>query len=174
MPEPATAPPFTMSKAEVARYLGKSERSVENYVAQDRLPVRYLNTSKGRTAIFDTHDVEHLKRDLETPMVVARPLVNGPDDPSHFMRPEETAVARVPPAISIDEHFARLLQSIVRAREEPPKPWLTLDEAVAFSGLTRAWLLREARDGLGSVVARDMGKHSRGGRWRFHREGLSK
>jgi hypothetical protein len=59
------------------------------------------------------------------------------------------------------------------------RPWLTLEEAEEYSGLTKRWLLQCATNELGeesvtaqSVAVRDMGKHSPGGRWRFHRESL--
>ena len=61
-----------------------------------------------------------------------------------------------------------------------PRPWLTLDESAQFSGLTKRWLLEQAetvhQDGpLHSTLSiRDMGKHSPGGRWRFHRESLER
>lgn len=49
-------------------------------------------------------------------------------------------------------------------------PWVTLDQAVELSGLTRRWLLEAAAAGV--PWARDMGR-CRGGRWRFHRESLA-
>jgi len=64
--------------------------------------------------------------------------------------------------------------------------WLTLDQAVQYSGMTKRWLLAVATakwpipiletgtSTVNGVVIRDMGAHSHGGRWRFHRESLGK
>jgi hypothetical protein len=54
------------------------------------------------------------------------------------------------------------------------RPWLTLDEAASFSGLTKRWLLTIAESETGAISVRDMGKHAPGGRWRFHRGDLEK
>lgn len=48
---------------------------------------------------------------------------------------------------------------------QPLGSWMTLDEAVTVSQLSRAWLLAAAE--AGTVSVRDMGKGARGGRWRY-------
>src|ERR1700704_719204 len=55
--------------------------------------------------------------------------------------------------------------------------WLPLPEAAEYSGCTKRWLIEQADATIltpdfreSNIAIRDMGKHSPGGRWRFHRE----
>jgi hypothetical protein len=63
--------------------------------------------------------------------------------------------------------LAQLLAAAVRPKEW--KPWLTLDEAVEYSGLPRGWLLSQAKAGAG--FASDFGSGRRRS-FRFHRDSL--
>ena len=89
--------------------------------------------------------------------------------------------------ITVD--FTAVLQRVLEVARQPlpaPRPWLTVDEAVEFSGLTKQWLRSLAESAVKGAVEgdltplevriaiRDMGKGSRGGRWRFHRDSLEK
>ena len=66
----------------------------------------------------------------------------------------------------------RMLAAIAQAFPPPqPKPWLTLSEAEAYSGLPRAWLIAQAR--AGALRAVNVG-HGAREFWRFNREGLAK
>jgi excisionase family DNA binding protein len=147
-----------MTKREVCEYLGKSIRTVAEYIASGKLPATYINGKNGREARFDRAEVEHLKNSLDTPMVRAVPAAAGSTEVA--VRPD--------PLAGLAAHFQTL------AAPPQVKPWLTIEEAVAYSGLTRAWLLKEADAGQGSIAIRDMGRGAHGGRWRFLRDDLGK
>jgi hypothetical protein len=80
------------------------------------------------------------------------------------------------PFAGLAVHLAALARAYPAPAAEPPrvKPWLTLDEAVAFSGLTARWLLEQAKSDKPLVTVREMGRGARGGRWRFFRGDLVK
>lgn len=154
----AGAPPKALNKHEVIEYLGKSKRTVETYIASGRLPCHYFNGPNGKTAAFNPEDVKRLKSELEIPMVRVLPVKSD-------SQKQTDPKSQVSEAVDL----ALLLSAISAGRGEQ-KPWLTLEEAIAYSGLTRKWLLGAVD--TGAVDIRDMGKHARGGRWRFARRGL--
>jgi hypothetical protein len=53
---------------------------------------------------------------------------------------------------------------------DPPKPWLTLEEAAEYSGLPAAYLRRRALHGDVHGINVGQGRHAF---WRFNRESLS-
>ena len=61
-----------MNKKEAMEYLGKSERTLGNYVKDGRLPVRYVETKNGNAAFFEPSDLEKLKAELDGAASVAR------------------------------------------------------------------------------------------------------
>jgi hypothetical protein len=160
----------TLTKREVIEYLGKSKRTVATYIADGRLPVQYVNGPNGKQAIFAREAVERFKREMDEPMSRAVVPANGQ---SYSAKPESTELVRasgaVDPFAALATHLAKLATAFPSS---DPKPWLTLDEAVEWSGLTRGYLLYLTE--TDAVCVRDMGKHSRGGRWRFNRAALAK
>jgi len=52
-----------------------------------------------------------------------------------------------------------------------PKPWLTPAEAADYSGLSRAWLLKQAREG-GYGGGMNLGTE-KNPRWMFNRDALT-
>lgn len=157
-----------MNKREVCEYLGKSKRSVETYISSGRLTAKYFNGPNGKTTVFDRADVAAFKdRMSET----YDPVIKDPAGALALVKAQPVAVA--PPA--------RVFEPLPPAAHQPPaaptprvKPWLTLEEAEAFSGLTARWLLTQAESAKPLVTVRDMGRHTRGGRWRFFRGDLVK
>ena len=89
---------------------------------------------------------------------------NNPAEPVEIIakKPNKPAQAALPAPEAADN---------IACYTKPPTRWLTIDEAISFSGLTRAWLLKEAESGNHAEVIRDMGKGAHGGRWRFLRDG---
>jgi hypothetical protein len=78
--------------------------------------------------------------------------------------PEARGVVAIPAAL-IDA---------LRERREPRevlKPWLTLSEAVQYSGLPASWLIAAARDG--APIAINTGKGRRREYWRFNRDAIA-
>lgn len=88
---------------------------------------------------------------------------------------ESTALAVRPndaldPFAGLAAHLARLAAAFP-APAPLPKPWLTLAEAVEYSGLPVWFLVDRARSG--GIRAVNVG-HGTREYWRFHREGLGK
>lgn len=144
-----------MTKSEVCEYLGKSARSVTDYVSAGKLPARYVNGANGRSAVFDRTEVEAFKSSLETPVVKAVATV------------EPHAVS--PPAVSNDsfagfadrlERLTRISAAISPAAPEP-KCWLTLAEACAYTGLSASFLRRQAEGGAPFVINEGSEKQKR-------------
>ena len=167
-----------LSPADAAAFLGIKPRQLQRreqngYLTKRTLP-RQPTESVGR--------VEYLREDLEAlkagkPNVHAR-VVPAKDADQTTTNRRSTALAvsapglhNAPPEVSV---FWRSFYEAATAMPPAPRPWLTLDEAVEYSGLSRRWLLKEAEAGQGAIEIRDMGKHARGGRWRFLRDDLGK
>jgi predicted DNA-binding transcriptional regulator AlpA len=151
----------TLTKQEVIELLGKSRRTIDTYMADGRLPYHYVQGPNGKQASYDAADVERLKRDLEAPI----------EPPRRIERIAHAVVERTPYALA--PVAADIAASPVAASPSTRvKPWLTLEEAEVFSGLTKRWLLMQAEAGATVITVRDMGKNARGGRWRFSRASL--
>lgn len=163
-----TAKTRTMTKRDVIEYLGKSKRTVETYIAGGRLAVAYINGPNGKQATFDRADVERFKREMDEPM--ARAVAVQQHESNGTAHPSSMAVAPVARPDALQQILASLLQGYPMQR---PKPWLTLQEAVEFSGLPASYLVQMAENGSGTIRAIDVGRRE-GGRWRFHRASLAK
>jgi excisionase family DNA binding protein len=62
-----------MNKKEAAQFLGVTERSLERYVSQNKLKVTYAKGKTRPIAIFDSNDLERLKREMESMPMSMRP-----------------------------------------------------------------------------------------------------
>jgi hypothetical protein len=144
-------------KDEAAKALHTNPRTIERYARMGMVQRRYLpkqpNERQARV-VFLRSDLENLQK--------------GSPGQSPVSLAKQTGQVEAWGALAT--HLAKLSEAYPARKEWPP--WLTLDQAVVFSNLTRAWLLREAGAGDGIIRIRDMGKHARGGRWRFFRDDL--
>jgi len=161
-----------MTKAEVIDYLGKSKRTVETFVARGRLGVSYVAGPNGKTARFRRSEVEALKRDIETPTHRAVPLAPAAItlDPRREPLPESGLAWKAPsgdPLALLTAAFARL----VPAQPAVVRPWLSLAEAVDYSGLPARYLVQGAISG--TIRAVNVGSGDRAF-WRFSRDGLTR
>jgi hypothetical protein len=159
------------TQAEAALQIGTGERTIRRWIDARRLKSA-LRPVAGRKplVIVDPVGVAQLREERRGP-VVLREEVSGTEPVSNDTAPG-TGLARTGEFRQFED-FARLFATIKNARSET-KVWLTLDEAVPASGLTRKWLLAWAESGAGAIAVRDMGRGARGGRWRFSREGLTR
>lgn len=148
-----------MTKREVLQFLGKSKRTIETYIANGRLPVAYINGPNGKTAIFDRAAVEAFKTQMDAPMQHARSTALVPVRAG-------VALAPIPPAIDSATFTAAIREAVMSTRV---KPWLSIDEAAAFSGLPKSWLRRKAPSGMYGAV--NVGTEERE-RWMFSRNAL--
>jgi excisionase family DNA binding protein len=172
----------TLTKAEACKLLGKSERTVNTYMSDGRLAFQLV----GGKAFFDRAAVERLKADLDTPVVRGslaassdigqpRSATLNPDQPG------SNALARIDPenVKTVADACAAALRSGLQPLEPKPtpKPWLTLAEAVEYSGLPAAYLMGQAkasRDGFTTyhgIVVINVGSDKQH-RWRFQRDSL--
>lgn len=140
MPATATAHNPTMTKKEVCEYLGKSTRSVAEYMAQGKLTPRYVSGPNGRQAVFDHAAVAQLKTEMETPLTRSTPQLAA----------SWAGPAAVETAGSFAEAFAAALRTALQSGtpNDPPKPapFLNLDAAAAYSGLPARLLHRFIRE----------------------------
>jgi hypothetical protein len=182
MPQAKPAPEW-LPKAEAAAYLGVSARSLERHEGKGFIEkrVRRAGPLERTNAVeYSVADLEALKRGA--PNVHAREIepdgynkivIN--DAPASNDTGKTTAVAKRDNGALAGAGLAQLVSYFewLRAQNEPPavKPWLTLAEAVDYSGLPAAWLVAQARSG--GVRAVNVGTGAREF-WRFNREGLGK
>jgi hypothetical protein len=169
-----------VTKAEAMKMLGVSSRQLERRVRQGYIEKRIEPRRPTETSARSVHskaDIVALK--AGNPNIHARLVVaEKPGEPAKAQPSDADSTALA--VRDARDPFAGLAAQLAGlatfAAQYPapaaPRPWLTLAEAVEYSGLTRPWLLDRAK--AGGIAIRDMGKHSRGGRWRFNREELAR
>lgn len=147
-----------MNKQEAAEFLGVSVRAIERYVSAGKLPANYVRGKTGQVLDFDAGDLERFKAELEAP--VSRGTIE-PDKtrqgapqattraatrPGTATRADSTALARLD-GPNAQNALSLLVQAIAdnsgKARQAPTvapenKLMLTIEEAVAFSGIGRS------------------------------------
>lgn len=184
MPLPKTAEQADwIPVAEAAHLLGVTPRQVQRREQAGNIEKRFGPRigSAGAPVLYSREDIEALK--AGKPNVHARAV-----EPDHSGGLTEmargagkstalalsshdttTALARV----TSSEVLKSLAELITAARAGPPleaKPWLTLAEAVEYSGLPEKFLLSRARDGAAFAI--DVGAGGDRSYWRFSRDGL--
>jgi Helix-turn-helix domain len=165
---PTAEPSNTLTKQEVCEILGKSRRTIEGMVARGRLKIGYVQGRNGKTGIFDRAEVERLKQEIDTPMFRAVPVAAPQTGPLALV-PAAPQIPAADPFGALAAHLAKLSSLY------PPAPsgrlWLTLDEAIAFTGLPARFLVERARSG-GRKIAVNVGSEKRVS-WRFSRDSLT-
>ena len=164
---PALKPALT--RAEACEQLGCSPRTLNRYVADGRIVSYYMRGASGQQeARFRPHEVAALKAELDVPAIraVTPPAVQA------------LATVAAPAIREIGDSVGAALAKIADAMRPAAtaKPWLTLDEAAAYSGLPKAFLLRVAvaRQRPEHVpIAVNVGSEARVS-WRFNREELGR
>jgi excisionase family DNA binding protein len=159
-------PRDSLTKVEAAEFLGCASRTLLRWIASGKLASHTVRGPSGQNETrIDKASAEALKREFDTP------ALRGVPSPGTEM---SLAVQEVAPiAREFSASLGAALKEIAGAMREGPKPWLTIDEAVEFSGLSRAWLMRQVSAETKDIAIRDMGKNARGGRWRFSKDSLA-
>ena len=161
-----------MTRSEVADVLGVSEKTVARYVAAGRLPARYVRGKTGQQLNVDEADVMRLKTEMETPVEVSTaspppaiqsaPNTTEPESVLARVLPAATENAIAPaPAMTLSA-LARIVRAVMEEEGQPgqagtkgdkvqvpveSKLLLSLDEAVALSGVPRSQLNAARREG---------------------------
>ena len=156
---------------EAAAQLATNERTIRRWIEAGRLKAAY-RPAAGRKpiAVVDPADIERLRTERQPVLLVeAVQTSTNPDSmPDVRIAPAPGSPRGGDPFAGLAAHLARLAAAFPAAQ---PKPWLTLSEAEAYSGLPRAWLIAQARSGALRAVNVGQGTKEF---WRFNREGLAK
>jgi excisionase family DNA binding protein len=167
--------PAWLSQKEAAEALGVTERTIRRLCSDGKLGSR-VQPVLGRkpVVLIDQRDVDRILAERVRPLAVtsgeALPLRHGLSVVNPADIPPDSAVSSVSlPPMGEVEHFVRLLETIVKARQlAPPSPALvphmTLKEAAEYSGLPAAYLVAGARAGTIRAVNVGSGKREF---WRF-------
>lgn len=149
-----------LTKDQVAEALGCSTKQVERYAGDKRLQkARYRRQGGGpRIVVYHPQDVARLRLELNP---AAPPFVLPAA--AQELEAGSQALAPAPPA-GVQELLFQVLEGMLGAiarvsqtsetrgglsetSQTEPKLWLTVDEAVAVSGLPRATMRREVQAG---------------------------
>ena len=152
-----------LGKLEAAKLLGVSVRQLELKTAQGKVQKRTLPklpSERSARVVYFRDDLDAIR--------AGRP--NSHSENGHAAaNGAGKAVARVAPS---GDALALLAAALARiAPAAAPKPWLTLAEAVVYSGLPASYLVRRAREGWTAAI--DVGTGDKAF-WRFNREGLTR
>lgn len=162
-----------ITKEEAAKILGVNVRQVQKRAEQgyiEKRPLPRLPNERQARVVYARRDVEALAAGTPNQHAVMEP--EAPANP-----PNALAIVPKPQASGdLMRQWVEATAALNRIAEtrRSPRAWLTLDEAAEFSGLTKGWLLAQASSVVPMLEIRDMGKHARGGRWRFFRGDLER
>lgn len=157
-----TIEPGWLPKDEAAKLLGVSVRQLEHRATRREIRKNVLPRQRNERTARVQYSVEDIKAILN-------------HRPNHYPAPP-TAISsarREPIAGLAAGYVAEILRSLPTPPPPAPppvlRPWLTLDEAVAYSGLPKGWLLRRAFEGAPFAVNCGRKRAS----WRFNRDALA-
>lgn len=147
-----------LTKPDAAALLGVATRQIERREAAGQLRKRTLPRAPGETSarvVYSRADLLALK-------------AGAPNEYAADNGTPTTALAAAGVPFDFVGAFASALAAL-KPDAPAPRPWLTLDEAAAASGLTARYLLAN----VDYLQALDLGAHTRGGRWRFRLDALA-
>jgi excisionase family DNA binding protein len=169
----ASAPALEwLTQDEAAKRLGTTVRTIRRMASERKIASR-LQPVAGRKplVLIDPADIERILFERQRTVVMQNGqnghIVHMPSEPSALaLRPETSQVVEQVPQLVV-----QLIQAIAGLRPAEPTPWLTLKEAVAWSGLPASFLVLAAREG--TIRAINVGTGAKQ-HWRFNRAGLVK
>ena len=151
-----------LTKKEAAEYLGVSTRTLERYVKNGKLSVRYEDSSNGEIALFDSGELDQFADDKQTPRI--RPastdlsLATTTSDtvPSRgvggLLAPFQELTERL--IFALSDHEGR--KEKITPDQLRGKLLLTLAEAQIMTGLSREILMEAIKNG--QLSSQIMGK----------------
>jgi excisionase family DNA binding protein len=160
---------MTMTKREVADYLGVSVRTVEGYIEKKKLHPTLATGVRGKVSVFDEEEVERLKTERGEVVFTPPPKAVTSDTAT----PAQTALALAGAGRSnaLLELINALSNSAASRKHEASvtdlahKLTLSLDEAARLSGLSRGHLWQAIEEK--KLKARIIGRG-----WRVKRDDL--
>lgn len=145
-----------LTKKEAAEYLGVSPRTLERYVKEGKVSVRYETSSNGEMALFDQEELAELAEDRQTPRI--RPAVGDSElatttsdnlssemsgGVGGLLAPLQQMIEKLILALSErDTVAAKVTPAMLQG-----KLLFTLSEARVMTGLSRQILMEAIRDG---------------------------
>ena len=147
------------TKAEAAEILKCSEKTISRLADQKRIQ-KVMRRNPGRRAqpVFNPDDIEAIRSDQD--QIEAFPMAAARSTPGSALARRDTAVSRV-------GVLAQLLADQLSPAPRVPverKVLLNLREASEYSGMPKAWLLREIKAGKLKAI--------KAGGWRIRRSDL--
>lgn len=145
-----------LSKKEAAEYLNISTRTLERYVSDGRLSVRYEESANGQVALFELDELNRLREEKQTPRIkpVSEPSDLAPTTLDKNLARSSGVVGGL--LNPLQELMERML-SALSARDESKdkltpaqlqgKLLLKLSEVQVLTGLSREILMDAIKEG---------------------------
>ena len=145
-----------LTKKEAAEYLGVSTRTLERYVKNGKLSVRYEDSPNGEVALFDSDELDQFADDKQTPRIrpASKDLGLATTTSDTLSRNSSGVVGGLlAPFQELTERLIFALSDHEERRKTTTpdklrgKLLLTLAEAQILTGLSREILMEAIRDG---------------------------
>ena len=145
-----------LTKKEAAEYLGVSTRTLERYVKNGKLSVRYENSQNGEIALFDSDELDQFFDNKQTPRIRPVSMDSGlVTTTSDTFSGNSSGVVGglLTPFQELTEQLIFALSNYEDKKEEVTpdklrgKLLLTLAEAQIMTGLSREILMEVIKDG---------------------------
>ena len=144
-----------LTKKEAAEYLGVSTRTLERYVKNGKLSVRYEDSQNGEIALFDSGELDQFSDDKQTPRIRLASTDSGlaMTTTDTLLRNSSGVVGGLlAPFQELTERLIFALSDYEQIRQKitpnqlQGKLLLTLAEAQIMTGLSRELLMEAIRD----------------------------
>ena len=145
-----------LTKKEAAEYLGVSPRTLERYVKDGKISVRYKASTNGEIALFDPDELAQLAEDKQTPRILPATMGNELPATTTDTASEKLSGGVVGLLTPFQELIERLILTLserdpVTAKVTPAmlqgKLLFTLSEARVMTGLSRQILMEAIKEG---------------------------
>lgn len=160
-------------KIEAAELVGLSVRQLERLAQRGYVQVETHARARGRgkMAVYNRRDLDAYNAGAPNiyavPVAEKLPVSNEPAAGTALVKATKPTAPAAPDFLPA---MAFMVDQLAAGRPVE-RPWLTLPEAVSYSGLPEAYLRRAARSGASFVL--NVGSNV-APRWRFSREGLGR
>ena len=142
-----------LTKKEAAEYLGVSTRTLERYVKNGKLSVRYEDSQNGEIALFDSGELDQFADDKQTPRIKPASMDSDLAATTSDIVPSRGVGGLLAPFQELTERLIFALSDYEDRKEKITpdkirgKLLLTLTEAQIMTGLSREILMEAMKDG---------------------------